>query len=83
MRVTIIDGQVADVQIGGKALNTKALYKIATSNYLAGGADHMDALAKYVDYWSSDLLIRDLYLEAVQMQDTLRAAVDGRMTFKP
>ena len=83
MRVTIIDGQVADVQIGGKALNTKALYKIATSNYLAGGADHMDALAKYIDYWSSDLLIRDLYLEAVQMQDTLRAAVDGRMTFKP
>lgn len=83
MRVTIIDGQVADVQIGGKALNTKALYKVATSNYLAGGADHMDALAKYIDYWSSDLLIRDLYLEAVQTQDTLRAAVDGRMTFKP
>jgi 2',3'-cyclic-nucleotide 2'-phosphodiesterase (5'-nucleotidase family) len=83
MRVTIIDNQVADVQVGGKALNTKALYKVATSNYLAGGADHMDALTKYVDYWNSDLLIRDLYLEAVQTQDTLRAAVDGRMTFKP
>lgn len=83
MRVTIIDNQVADVQIGGKALNTNALYKVATSNYLAGGADHMDALAKYIDYWNSDLLIRDLYLEAVQTQDTLRAAVDGRMTFKP
>ena len=80
MRVTIIDGQVADVQIGGKALDTKALYTVATSDYLSGGTDHMDALTRYVDYWNSDLLIRDLYLHAVQTQDTIRAAVDGRMT---
>ena len=83
MRVKIVNGQVADVQIGGKALDTKALYTVATSDYLSGGADHMDALARYVDYWNSDLLIRDLYLEAVREQDTIRAAVDGRMTIYP
>jgi len=83
MRVKIIDGRVADVQIGGKALNTKALYTVATSDYLAGGADHMDALTRYVDYWNSDLIIRDLYVDAVREQDTIRAAVDGRMTIKP
>jgi len=83
MRVTIIDGCVADVQIGGKALNTKARYTVATSDYLSGGADHMDALARYVDLWNSDLLIRELYLEAVREQDTIRAAVDGRMTIQP
>ena len=83
MRVTIIDGRVADVQIGGKALNTKARYTVATSDYLSGGADHMDALARYVDLWNSDLLIRELYLEAVREQDTIRAAVDGRMTIQP
>jgi len=74
---------VADVQIGGKALDINASYTVATSDYLSGGADHMDALTHYIDYWNSDLLIRDLYLQAVQQQDTIRAAVDGRMTMLP
>ena len=80
MRVTIVDEQVANVTIGGKALNTKTSYKVATSDYLAGGTDHMEALTHYSDYWNSDLLIRDLYLAEVQAQDTIRATVDGRMT---
>ena len=83
MRVKTVDGHLADVQIGGKAVNPKALYTVATSDYLSGGADHMEALAKYVDYWSSDLLMRDIYLDAVREQDTVRAAVDGRMTMYP
>jgi len=83
MRVTVIDGHLADVQVGGKAVDPKALYTVATSDYLSGGTDHMEALTRYVEYWKSDLKIRDLYMEAVQTQDTLRAAVDGRMTMKP
>ena len=83
MRVTVIDGHLADVQVGGKAVDPKALYTVATSDYLSGGTDHMEALTRYVEYWRSDLKIRDLYMEAVQTQDTLRAAVDGRMTMKP
>lgn len=80
MRVTIMDGRVADVTIGGKPLNTKAAYTVATSDYLAGGTDHMEALTLYTDYWNSDLLIRDLYMQMVLQQDTVRAEVDGRMT---
>lgn len=83
MRVKIIDNKLASVTVGGKAINSKALYTVATSDYLAGGTDHMDALTKYIEYWNSDLLIRELYLEAVREQDTIRAAVDGRMTMKP
>ena len=83
MRVKTVDGQLADVTIGGKDVHPTALYTVATSDYLSGGADHMEALTKYVDYWKSDLLIRDLYLEAVREQDTIRAAVDGRMTMYP
>lgn len=83
MRVTVIDGNLADVQVGGKAVDPKALYTVATSDYLSGGTDHMEALTRYVEYWKSDLKIRDLYMEAVQTQDTLRAAVDGRVTMKP
>lgn len=83
MRVKVVDGQLADVQIAGQAVNPEALYHVATSDYLSGGADHMDALAHYSELWDSDLLIRDLYLQAVRDQDTVRAAVDGRMTMYP
>ena len=83
MRVKIVDGQLADVSIAGRPVKDQALYTVATSDYLSGGADHMEALTRYVDYWNSDLLIRELYLEAVREQDTLRAAVDGRMTMYP
>jgi 2',3'-cyclic-nucleotide 2'-phosphodiesterase (5'-nucleotidase family) len=83
MRVKTVDSQLADVTIGGKDVNPTALYTVATSDYLSGGADHMEALTKYVDYWKSDLLIRDLYLEVVREQDTIRATVDGRMTMYP
>lgn len=68
-----------EVTVDGKPLKKEALYTVATSDYLAGGTDHMDALTRYVERWDSDLLIRDLYLEAVREQDTIRAAVDGRM----
>ena len=80
MRVTAVDGKLADVQIGGKAVDPNVTYTVATSDYLSGGADHMDALTHYTECWKSDLLIRDLYLEAVQQQDTIQAVVDGRMT---
>lgn len=83
MRVTVIDNKLADVTIGGKPVNPKGLYTVATSDYLSGGADHMDALTRYTDYWNSELLIRELYLQTVQSQDTIRAAVDGRMTMQP
>ena len=83
MRMTAVNGKLTDATIGGKRVNPKAAYTVATSDYLSGGADHMEALARYTNYWNSDLLIRDLYIQAVRDQDTIRAAVDGRMTIKP
>ena len=83
MRVKIIDNKLASVKVGGKPVNPKKLYTVATSDYLSGGTDHMDALTKYVDYWNSDLLIRDLYLQAVKTQDTIRVTLDGRMAMQP
>ena len=80
MRVKTVDGKLADVQVAGKPVNPKALYTVATSDYLSGGTDHMDALTRHVDEWRSEQRIRDLYLEAVENQDTIRAEVDGRMT---
>ena len=83
MRVKTVDGKLADVRVAGKAVDPNALYTVATSDYLSGGTDHMEALTRFVDCWNSELKIRDLYLEAVREQDTIRAAVDGRMTMLP
>lgn len=83
MRVQTAGGKLTDVKIGGQAVNPKKKYTVATSDYLSGGTDHMDALTRYTDYWNSDLLIRDLYMQAVREQDTIRATVDGRMSMKP
>ena len=83
MRVKTKGDKLKEVTIGGKPVNPNGLYTVATSDYLSGGADHMDALTRYVEYWNSDLLIRDLYVQAVREQDTIRAAVDGRMTMEP
>lgn len=79
MRMSAVNGKLTDATIGGKKVDPKADYTVATSDYLSGGADHMEALTRYTDYWNSDLLIRDLYIQAVRDQDTIRAAVDGRM----
>jgi 2',3'-cyclic-nucleotide 2'-phosphodiesterase (5'-nucleotidase family) len=78
LRMTAVDGQLAEVSIGGKPVDANALYTVATSDYLAGGTDHMDALKNHVDYWQSGVLIRDLYVHSVKA-DTIRAIMDGRM----
>lgn len=79
LRMTAVDGHLADVSVGGKPVDKDAIYTVATSDYLAGGADHMDALKNHVDYWDSELLVRDLYIAAVK-RDTIHAIMDGRMS---
>ena len=79
MRMTAVDGRLADVTIGGKPVVPGKTYTVATSDYMTGGADHMTALTRYSDYWDSKQLIRDLYIQAAQKQDTIRAAIDGRV----
>ena len=79
LRMKARKGKLLEVKVGGKPVKANALYSIATSDYLAGGTDHMEALTRYVEYIPTDSLIRDLYIHAVQQQDTVRAVVDGRM----
>ena len=83
LRMKAKGGKLTEVKVDGKPVNPKSLYTVATSDYLSGGTDHMEALTHYVNYWNSDLLIRELYMDAVREQDTIRAAVDGRMDIQP
>lgn len=79
LRMQAEDAQLIDAQIDGRSIDPEAYYTVATSDYLAGGTDHMTPLTRHIAYWDSDLLIRDLYLEYVQEQQTISATIDGRM----
>ncbi len=80
MRITAEDKQLIDATIEGISISPDAYYHVATSDYLAGGTDHMTPLKNATEVWRSDLKIRDLYIEYVEQQHTVAARVDGRMT---
>lgn len=79
LRMQAEDAQLIDAQIDGRSIDPEAYYTVATSDYLAGGTDHMTPLTRHIAYWDSDLLIRNLYLEYVQEQQTISSTIDGRM----
>ena len=79
LRMTAVGGHLAECLIDGKAVEPERQYIVATSNYLAGGADKMFELQRYSERLDSDLLIRDLYIQAIQESDTIHAVMDGRV----
>lgn len=79
MRVKFVNKELAEITIGGKPVNPKATYRVATNSYLAKGKDGMMALTKDKTPWDSGKLIRDIYIDAVRKQGTVRATIDGRM----
>jgi 2',3'-cyclic-nucleotide 2'-phosphodiesterase (5'-nucleotidase family) len=79
MKVKFVNKELAALTIAGKPVDPQATYRVATNSYLAKGKDGMEALARDPKPWDSGLLIRDIYIEAVRKQGTVRAAVDGRM----
>ena len=82
MKVVFDHKQLKDFTIAGKPVNPNATYRVATNSYLAKGKDGMTALARDPQPWDSGLLIRDIYIDAVRKQGTVRAAIDGRMVIK-
>ncbi len=79
LRMEIVDGKAGNVRLKGGKIIPEAVYYIATSNYLATGADRLTPLSHYVDIYDSNLLIRDLYMEYVQTRKQVKSTVDGRM----
>lgn len=82
MKVKFVKKELAEITIGGKPVDPKATYRVATNSYLANGKDGMEALSRDPKPWDSGLLIRDIYIKAVRKQGTVRAAIDGRMVIE-
>lgn len=79
LRMSAEEKQLIEATIAGKPIAEEAYYTIATSDYLAGGTDHMTPLTKAVETWKSGAKIRDLYIDWVREHKTVPAVVDGRM----
>ena len=82
MKAKFVNRELAELTIAGKPVDPNATYRVATNSYLAKGKDGMEALARDPQPWDSGLLIRDIYIEAVRKQGTVRAAIDGRMVIQ-
>ncbi len=80
LRLVIDDNEAEDITIKGKALDDDAMYYVATSDYLSGGADGLTALTHFVEREYTGKLIRDLYIEHVRLHPTVESKCDGRIT---
>lgn len=77
-RFTIRNGKAENITVQGKAIEPERVYRVATSNYLAEGNDHLYTLAKgEVD--DSGWTLRDVYLGIVQKDSLITAENDGRI----
>lgn len=74
------EGKVASATIGGKEIEDKRIYRIATLDYLAEGNDHMTALRKAVRRHDLNLLVRDVMAESVIKNRVIDSHIEGRIT---
>jgi len=77
--VTGLNGQVEQVLLNGQPIEHERQYHVATSDYLAGGADGLSALTKYSDKVMTGKKIRDLYIDYIAEHKTVEAKLDNRM----
>lgn len=79
LRMEMKNKKARNITLNGKNILPEAYYYVATSDYLSGGADHFTPLARFVERMDTNCKIRDLYLKYAEQQQTIAAAVDGRM----
>lgn len=77
------DGKLLSAQVGGKNIQPKRIYRIATLDYLAEGNDGMVSFQKSLTKDIKDILVRDIYMNHIralsQQGKTLSAKVEGRI----
>ncbi len=76
------EGKVASATIGGKEIENRRIYRIATLDYLAEGNDHMTALRKAVKRHDLNLLVRDVMAESVIKNRVIDSKIEGRITMR-
>ena len=84
LTMTIADGKAAEVKINGQQFDSSRSYRLATSDYLAGGGDSMNMFGDAISKYSTGIKVREAIiarLEELGKQNKMAVAVkDGRIT---
>lgn len=83
IRVTMSKGEVTNVMINNVQYNKNKTYRVATTDYLAGGGDDMNFFLNPIKTEKTGLKLRDLIIDhVVELKKRNRAvnlALDGRI----
>jgi 2',3'-cyclic-nucleotide 2'-phosphodiesterase (5'-nucleotidase family) len=71
--------RITDVQVGGKPLDPKALYKIVTIDFLVKGGDGYTPFARAEKSESTRVLLRDALAQCARKQHLISKPAGGRM----
>jgi len=83
MKIGTRNKKAVEILVDNFPLDVNKTYRVATSDYLLTGKDHMLALVHYVNERKTSLKIRDVITnhieELTQKGDSVSATLDGRM----
>jgi 2',3'-cyclic-nucleotide 2'-phosphodiesterase (5'-nucleotidase family) len=65
------EGNVKEITVQGKPVQTDKIYNVATSDYLANGGDNMVFFAKGLARYDLDYKLRDLFIDYFKEVETL------------
>jgi len=75
------NGSISDITIGGKPIDVKKTYRMATNDYMAGGGDGYVALKKCTDTFNTRMLVNDMFIEYLKtVPQPVTPTTDGRIT---
>ena len=82
--LTIKDNEPHEVLIDGNEFDINRSYKVLTSDYLAGGGDHMNFFLQPVNYELLGMRVRDaiiIHMQRVNEEgEKIRSGLDGRIS---
>lgn len=83
VRMIIADGKATQVYINNKPIDEQAVYKLATTDYMAGGGDKAVMLAAAEKRTETGMLLRDAIIHYIKKYSPLTLKKDGRVTYQP
>ena len=72
------DNSLRKILVGGKAVDSKKTYYVATNDYLFKGGDRMDFFKKSDTLYDLNYKIRNVLLDYFSKNDTLNPTIDQR-----
>ena len=77
----IKENKAVNVQVGAKALDSSLIYRVAISDYLAGGGDNL-AMLKELAFENTNILLRDAFIEYFKNEGQLSSNLENRIEYE-